>query len=973
MGDLPGEEIQQQMGQPIQQQSVQQEINNLNIQTDALALQQEQQSVQQGQSALREERQASDAVADIHAKEGDLLYNFLKYGKAVSKLDLALEEEGYDAALETAKKDNSAFVQLRAAVNRVKELYAAALREEQIDPGDALAAVMRLGETATGYYDLHRGTRLTGKGKSRKGSAVKLNELSNEFYHAMAGKLNLEKRGEDEEVPAKDKAIYASSYESTRKHTKRLTLLVMSYKKWAKHFAFQEGREREKIKDKLALFGPFEEDIKAYEEGHKHLGKEYDPEIKAVIDLWHEYKLRDRVLEHFEKDEKLKGKMKDSLQDMIRDHADTYGEREKEVKLPEKETDQNLTQNQLLMIDRIDRWFIRNYNNSGIIGKVFGVCNHHGEIISELFNKTKRERLFIYYLIETGKRKSPEVLDAFNSQTSYVPNVDRFKDQLIASKLKVIQHLTGTYIYMNKLTEAMQINREYKNEIKNAAELEQKSEEWKKKKEAPLIREPKASMEEKEEKADNGTDALENARQDAVIAFYTIGKEYRELMIRAAVEKDKKTKTSLEAEAKKKAGELETARKKLLEADDALAGKMETDTAYKPNTNINDTNFYGSLYGTGIGSAGEFAGTGADYAVKGAGAVRNLGAKVVGRGGSASWGLSGTQIARSNLYVGDFTAAGINTVSQLVAVGAALYGLTKHAGNMNAGDIGFTVADIMKNLASTGKDVFTTIQSAQHFAGQMAGKVDTEQVFEASKNLKIAGVVLGSTSVLIGTGKTISGGLDIRNSKKAAEYMKRKNQLIREPVQSEEERLKKERELRYEKNMLRLSDKMSKHKTMFSALDTVISAMAPAGMFVPELGLVAIGAGIGSSILNVVMLGNIKTDMIDQYLQLEPLYEKALARMKAENREIHDKDAFKEQLRRRLLASAGFSDEASAADQIGKRYADFIRLKLFAPEGRAAGDEKEAYIQLVKSFGLPYDEKKGKPDAYMLARKISGR
>ena len=47
---------------------------------------------------------------------------FLKYGKAVSKLDLALEEEGYDAALETAKKDNSAFVQLRAAVNRVKEL-----------------------------------------------------------------------------------------------------------------------------------------------------------------------------------------------------------------------------------------------------------------------------------------------------------------------------------------------------------------------------------------------------------------------------------------------------------------------------------------------------------------------------------------------------------------------------------------------------------------------------------------------------------------------------------------------------------------------------------------------------------------------------------------------------------------------------------------------------------------------------------
>ncbi|MBR6172619.1 MAG: hypothetical protein IKQ49_05550 [Eubacterium sp.] len=958
MGDIPGEELQkQQLDQPLLQSNVLQE-NNLNIQNNNLAVQHDLADLQQNRQSVQQE---PDAEVDIHAKEGNLLYNFLSYAKAVTKLDLVLEKEGFDAALETGKKDSSAYVQLRRAINRVKELFNAASREKKIDPGDALAAAMRLGETATGYYDLHRGTRLTNKGISRKESAVKLHELSNEFYHAMAKDLNLEKRGADEEVPFEDKAIYATSYENTRKHTKRLTLLVKSYKKWAKHFAFQEGREREKIKEKLFLFAPYEEDIKAYEEGHKSLNKKYDPEIKDMIDLWHEYKLRDRVLSHFEKDENLKEKTKDTLQDMITEHADRYGEKEKEKKIS-GELDQSLSKNQLILLDKIDQWFIRNYNNSGIIGKVFGVCNHHGEIISELFSKSKRERLFIYYLIETGKRKSPEVLDVFNSQISYIPNVDKFKDQLIASKLKVITHLTGTYIYMNKLTEAMQINRAFKDEIKNAAEIEQKSLEQK---EAPSIEEP---MEEKNEK-----DVLEGVRQDALIKFYTAGKEYRELMLRTAAEKDNKTKAFLESETKKKAGELETARQRLINADNAFDKNLETDTAYKPQTNVADTNFYSSLYGTAVGSAGEFTGMGTNYAMKGAAAVRNLGGKSIGRGGSVSWGLSSTQLARTNLYVGEYTTAGINAISQLVSAGAALYSLSKNAGNMNAGEIGFTVADILKNIASTGKGVFNTIQAARHYTEQIAGSVSADKAYEASKNLKIAGVVLGSVSALIGTGKTISGGLDIRNAKSASMYFKLKDQLIRNPEESERDRSKKERESRYEKNMLRLSEKMSKHKTLFSAMDTVISIMAPAGLVIPGLGLVSIGAGVGSSILNVSMLGDVKTDMIDQYLQLDSLYENCLKKMKEDHHEIHDKKAFKEQLRRRLLASAGFSDVASAADQIAKRYTDFIRYKLFNPEANISETERNGYIQLIKSFGLPYDEEKGKPDAYMLARKISGR
>ncbi len=975
MGDLPGEELNrqpEQLEQPAQQsllsrQSEPQEMKDINAKVSTFATQQEQLNLQQQQTDLQK---TLNEEVDVPLREGTLRDRFLIFGKAVTKLDHALEDEGYDAALKTGKKDDSSFVQLRRAIERVKNLYDAAAKEEKIDSGDALVAVMRLAETANGYYDLHRGSRLTGTGKSRKGSAVKLHELSNAFYLAMARDLNLEKRGEDEEPLEKDKAAYAEAYQSDKKHTKRLKLLAEHYKKWAKHFAFQEGREREKIKDKLALFSPFEEDIKAYEEGHKQLGKNYNPEIKAVIDLWHEYKLRERVLSHYEENGDLKEKMQDSLQDMITGQVDQYGEKEKEKKLAAEEMDQTLSKSQLLMIDRIDRWFVRNYNNSGIIGSMFGVRNHHGEIISELFSKTKRERLFIYYLIETGKRKSPEVIDAYYSQNSYLPNVDNFKKQMLTSKWKIIPHLTGTYVYMNKLTEAMQINNAFKDDIKNAAELEQKSREWKEKKEAPTFEESREGMKETDEKL---PDVLESARQDAVIEFYTVGVEYREVMVKTAMEKDRKKKAALKERLAVKAEEMEAARQKLIDADDAFGKQKKTDTAYKPDTNVLDTNFYGSLYGTGVGAVGASAGKGMDAVLKGAAAVRNLGTDVIGKGKHVSWGLSGTQIARSNLYAGAYTTSSINAISQLVSVGAALYGLTKHAGNMNAGDIGFAVADIIKNIASTGKDVYNTIQTAQHYAGQAAGTVDAEKAYEVTKKLKMAGVVLGATSVLIGTGKTISAGLDIRNSKKATEYFKRKNELIREPEKSEQEKKKREKELRYEKNMLRLSGKMSKYKTTFAAVDTVISTMAPASILIPGLGLISIGAGIGSSIMNVSMLGDIKTDMIDQYLQFDSLYENALKKMKAENREIHNKKAFKEQLRRRLLACAGFSDVASAADQIGKKYADFIRCKLFEPGSGISGDEKKAYIQLIKSFGLPYDEKKGKPDAYMLARKISGR
>ena len=86
-------------------------------------------------------------------------------------------------------------------------------------------------------------------------------------------------------------------------------------------------------------------------------------------------------------------------------------------------------------------------------------------------------------------------------------------------------------------------------------------------------------------------------------------------------------------------------------------------------------------------------------------------------------------------------------------------------------------------------------------------------------------------------------------------------------------------------------------------------------------------------------------------------------------------EGFKKRMRRLLAASAGFADVETACDHIGKKYAEIICKKLFGDESERTTDENErkGYIQLIKSFGLPYNEKKKIPGAAQLARKMNGR
>ena len=82
-----------------------------------------------------------------------------------------------------------------------------------------------------------------------------------------------------------------------------------------------------------------------------------------------------------------------------------------------------------------------------------------------------------------------------------------------------------------------------------------------------------------------------------------------------------------------------------------------------------------------------------------------------------------------------------------------------------------------------------------------------------------------------------------------------------------------------------------------------------------------------------------------------------------------DRNAIKKRLRRRVAAAAGFANMASAQDHVAKKYAEFVHNRLFG-EDAVEGEELKAYVALVKSFGLPYDNKKKKPTIEALRRKM---
>ncbi|SCY38892.1 hypothetical protein SAMN02910292_01554 [Lachnospiraceae bacterium XBB2008] len=108
--------------------------------------------------------------------------------------------------------------------------------------------------------------------------------------------------------------------------------------------------------------------------------------------------------------------------------------------------DNKLNEKQKQALLEVDQWILRNMTG-----------DDQSEMISKLLRKTKCERLYIYYLIETRARVKPTADDIPESQNRYYPDVRAFKDQMVKSRFKFMSRLSKNTIYWDKIRQAMDI------------------------------------------------------------------------------------------------------------------------------------------------------------------------------------------------------------------------------------------------------------------------------------------------------------------------------------------------------------------------------------------------------------------------------------------------------------------------------------------------------------------------------------
>lgn len=120
----------------------------------------------------------------------------------------------------------------------------------------------------------------------------------------------------------------------------------------------------------------------------------------------------------------------------------------------ELESNASISGGQMKGLKDISRWMLRNMDKTGIIGdsKAQFVQNY-------ILRQPARLKLCAYYLVETDARKlSGEKLReaVVESQSSrYVPNLERFKSKMLATKFKFWKRFDGSQFYWEKLSESM--------------------------------------------------------------------------------------------------------------------------------------------------------------------------------------------------------------------------------------------------------------------------------------------------------------------------------------------------------------------------------------------------------------------------------------------------------------------------------------------------------------------------------------
>lgn len=948
--------------------------------------------------AIDTSMQQEDVIGNISVKGQKNLHNGLpdvNLEKMAMTEDL---ESAFNYFLKSEKKGSQNFIELRSAAIELWKYYNIQNKNHE-EAQKYLEALTRCDQAASGYIFAHRSWTshfIFSESRKKFNLAKIIREAVNTEYYKFSKQYTFSFKDEKVE-PKTDQPEPEETLSQRSKMTRWYwSVIKLSELKENYRFLIKEvdnnliDSPEEKIQKKLAYFRIYKQDFHNFqhakigkiEEGNKDLWEAYREDLQMKNNLTNTSFDFNEIFLEYEKlllQEKFTKSAKENKVDqnkksffqsdafkacMKKMHDDDLTDEEHQTtnqKL-DKKIDETLRPEQLRGIEEIDRWVLRNIHNGGILGTVFhSLKADNTGIALELMSMTKRERLNIYYLVETRKRKTPSSQDPMTSQLSYIPNIDKFKEQMLAHKLLVVKHLTSSYVYWDKIGEAIRITRKQQSLIKMCGKSPEELDEVINAEKRALAKVQEQKEEEAEDIGHVSSEIHRNEEEEEQVIQKDDEKVNRILhysfncMLR--INDLARKRNAIDKNQADYQEKVEEFNKHINDLKDIIIDNKNKLSDFEKK--------YTTVYRNTVNDKG---GVSANDAMSHAG-----------------YALAGVKFAYMAQKLST-TCEMLTKVTDTVTIGGHIAGglLTAFGSIMN---FSLNVKDMSGDEVVTGLLQLLTGLSNSVLDGYSVYGIIKEGAMQFSNvpgsTFQVIGIVAGGLKILEGTSQVIGGMVQSSRVSDAQKLISERKQKEGQP----KEEFNKEQ--RFANGMTKLEKLLADRKKgqgvaggISGVLSLIgpITAIATGGFLIPCIGMASVISDIIATVIDSSKVEAIQTASFDQFYEIESVFKVAEAHLKEQRtREGIDEpltaadiQTLHDQVRLHVAREFGYSTISDANSHIAGVYADHIKEMLERNKNDKESQDFKIYEGLTRGLGLKVDLP-DKPTIEALSRKLAGR
>ncbi|MCD8038037.1 MAG: hypothetical protein LUE96_02985 [Lachnospiraceae bacterium] len=705
----------------------------------------------------------------------------------------------------------------------------------------------------------------------------------------------------------------------------------------------------DRMSARFQFLNEYSEVIQEYIEDEELKDKPIDPDFDYLVKLYKRHYLKDGFTreENAARMERRGGMWGESA-DAVRSGLQKANLMPEGDTVRESEKGRPLTGDQMAGLKSISRWMLRNMDKTGVWemgdSKSAFVRNY-------VLKQSPRVKLCAYYLVETDARKLKgsklKQAVAESQSPSYVPNLQKFKDKMIASKFKFWKRLSGSEFYWDKLADSMRFA---------VAES------------ATILKFGGGGAPEVTE-----NDAGENASA-ATAGTATQGSGGNS-------EKEKKKKAADNYRAFLMVHKLIL---KLMDRrDKAKAGEWKESDEEMLNSATVEYLKYGKQIVKDIqnGEAGDFSaddGTGSEIAsalemeetVEGIVAKGLTNETFLGFIKNAK-AAEGTELSGNWLGAASGIASFTAIITEIIRSGKK----NSYTSSADKGERAMEILSSIGEMASSALDSYKDLKGIE------------ETTNFAVKSASIASMATGTLNVGAGLASFIGGGVQKYHMTKATEQIKNNGNLTEEEKQKEEQAAALQRRLANAKQVT------GSIKMVSGGIQIASGALLLTGIIGVPLSVVLSGIATGVDLMASVYSffhkrSNLK-DTIDDYIHMDDLYplvkrelDKQLAMKKDANSDPPNESDLKDSIRREAAAQMGYAGLDGFYNYITREYATLIYTKaMLQDDGETPVDvvngeprlsqTNRDFAEMLKGYGLKPDYKRGKPTIDTIQKRMA--